>query len=370
MAPFSASARLLSRRTLVCGLLSTLPLAALAQVPPGYPADYQKIVDAAKKEGKVVMYSTTDAKVAAPIIKDFEAMYPGVKVEFNDMNSTELYNRYVSEQAAGAASADIVWSSIVDSTFQLAKDYGLAYKSPEAPKLPASAVWKDTVWGMTYEPVAMVYNKRLLKPEEVPKSHADLARLVSSQAERFKNKVTTYDIEKSGFGFMLAVQDKMADPQYFQTLGGMAKAGLVLQATTGTMMERISSGENLVGFNILGSYADTRAKTDPSIGVIYPTDYTLVLPRVLFITKKSKHRNASELWVDYLLSKRGQTVVNKEADLGSIRDDVGGSNNRDTISKSLGKALKPIPLDESLLTYLQQDKRLEFMKQWRAAAAR
>jgi iron(III) transport system substrate-binding protein len=33
----------------------------------------------------------------------FEAQYPGVKVEYNDMNSTELYNRYISEQAAGAA---------------------------------------------------------------------------------------------------------------------------------------------------------------------------------------------------------------------------------------------------------------------------
>jgi iron(III) transport system substrate-binding protein len=351
-------------------LTALTSVSALAQVPAGYPADYQKVVDAAKKEGKVVIYSTTDAKVAAPIVKDFEALYPGVKIEFNDMNSTELYNRYVSEQAAGAGSADIVWSSIVDSTFQLGKEYGYAYKSPEAGKLPASAVWKDTVWGMTYEPIAMVYNKRLLKPEEVPKSHAALAALVAAQPERFKNKVTTYDIEKSGFGFMLAVQDKGADPRYFDTLKDMAKAGLVLQATTGTMMERISSGENLVGFNILGSYADTRAKTDPSIGVVYPSDYTLVLPRVMFITKKSKHRNASELWVDYLLSKRGQTVVNKDADLGSIRDDVGGTNNRATITASLGKALKPIPLDESLLTYLAQDKRLEFMKQWRAAAAK
>jgi hypothetical protein len=144
----------------LAALTSLAPATALAQVPAGYPADYQKVVDAAKKEGKVVIYSTTDAKVAAPIVKDFEAMYPGVKIEFNDMNSTELYNRYVSEQAAGAGSADVVWSSIVDSTFQLGKEYGWAYKSPEAGKLPASAVWKDTVWGMTYEPIAMVYNKR------------------------------------------------------------------------------------------------------------------------------------------------------------------------------------------------------------------
>ena len=93
------------------------------QVPAGYPADYQKILDGAKKEGKVGIYSTTDTKAAGPIIKGFEALYPGVKVEYNDMNSTELYNRYISEQAAGGSSGDIVWSSSMDSALKLATDY-------------------------------------------------------------------------------------------------------------------------------------------------------------------------------------------------------------------------------------------------------
>ena len=45
--------------------LLALALAGLAQaqVPAGYPGDYAKTVDAAKKEGKVVVYSTTDAKL-------------------------------------------------------------------------------------------------------------------------------------------------------------------------------------------------------------------------------------------------------------------------------------------------------------------
>ena len=77
---------------------------AQAQVPAGYPADYAKILDGAKKEGKVVVYSTTDAKLVQPLIKDFEAAFPGVKVEYTDMNSTEVYNRFISENAAGAAS--------------------------------------------------------------------------------------------------------------------------------------------------------------------------------------------------------------------------------------------------------------------------
>ena len=52
------------------------------------------------------------------------------------------------------------------------------------------------------------------------------------------------------------------------------------------MMERVSSGENLIGYNILGSYAEARAKNDPSLGIAYPKDYVLVLSRVSFISRE------------------------------------------------------------------------------------
>ena len=67
------------------------------------------VIDAAKKEGKLIVYSTTDTGLVRPLIKDFESLY-GVKVEYNDMNSTELYNRYISENAASSTSADVLWS--------------------------------------------------------------------------------------------------------------------------------------------------------------------------------------------------------------------------------------------------------------------
>jgi iron(III) transport system substrate-binding protein len=45
---------------------------AMSALPQGYPAEYQKVVDAATKEGKVVIYSTTDTKAAGPLIEGFE----------------------------------------------------------------------------------------------------------------------------------------------------------------------------------------------------------------------------------------------------------------------------------------------------------
>ena len=343
---------------------------AYAEFPAGYPADYQKIVDGAKKEGKVVVYSTTDTKAAGPLIQGFEAEYPGVKVEYNDMNSTELYNRYISEQAAGGTSGDVVWSSSMDTALKLATDYAQEYASPEQGQLPKWAVWKEKAYGTTYEPVVFIYNKRLIPQGDVPNSHAALAKLIASQTDKFKKKVTTYDIEKSGLGFMLSVQDFKADPNYFATLAEVAKGGLAVQSSTGTMMERVSSGENLIGFNILGSYAEARAKTDPSLGISYPKDYTLVLSRVSFISKEAANANAAKLWLNYVLSEKGQSILASQADIPSIRNDIEGKNDIEGMTKMLGNALKPIPVDESLLEYLQPTKRLDYIKQWRTAAAK
>ena len=125
------------RRITIVLALAGLSLPALAQSPAGYPADYAKVVDAAKKEGKVVVYSTTDSKAAEALIRDFSTLYPAVKVEYNDMNSTEVYNRFISEAAAGGATADVMWSSSMDLQMKLASEgYGLAYKSPEAVAVP------------------------------------------------------------------------------------------------------------------------------------------------------------------------------------------------------------------------------------------
>ncbi|NGH40857.1 ABC transporter substrate-binding protein, partial [Escherichia coli] len=146
--------------------------------------------------------------------------------------------------------------------------------------------------------------------------------------------------------------------------------GLTVQSSTGTMMERVSSGENLIGYNILGSYAEARAKNDPSLGIAYPKDYVLVLSRVSFISQESEHPNAAKLWLDYVLSEKGQQILASQADIPSIRRDIAGKNDIDGMTALLGKALKPIPVNETLLDYLQPQKRLQFIKQWRSAAAK
>ena len=76
-----------------CALVAAVVVTLAALPRPGRAAD-ASVVSAAEKEGKLVVYSTTDSAIVSALIKDFGAAYPKIPLEYNDMNSTELYNRY------------------------------------------------------------------------------------------------------------------------------------------------------------------------------------------------------------------------------------------------------------------------------------
>ena len=69
-------------KRLFAAVAAVLLCATGASAQQNYPADYAKIVDAAKKEGKLVVYSTTDAASAGALLKDFQSIFPDVQVEY------------------------------------------------------------------------------------------------------------------------------------------------------------------------------------------------------------------------------------------------------------------------------------------------
>lgn len=355
--------------TLLAGLL-LFPLVAVAQAPAAYPASYADTVAAAKKEGKVVVYSSTDLVAATPLIKDFQALYPGISVEYNDMNTTEIYNRFISEVAAGSGSADVLWSSAMDLQIKLVDDgQAMTYASPEVPKLPAWSVYRNQAYGTTFEPAVFIYNKRLVAADEVPQDHASFAKLIAAKPDKFKGKVTAYDIEKSGVGFMFFVQDQKHFPGMKDLERAFGATGYKVYSSTGNMLEKVSSGEHLLGYNVLGAYALVRAKKDPALGVVLPKDYALVLSRVMFIGKQAKNPNAAKLWTDYVLSPRGQKLIGGDVELFSIRSDVDAEYTAASLAKQLGDRIRPIPISSEIVGYLDPKKRLEFLSDWKATLA-
>jgi len=346
-----------------------MPFPARGRVPPGYAAAYETTIRAAENEASLVIYATTDAAVAKYLIADFRTLYPKIEVEYEDLNSTELHHRFIAETQLGGRSADVVWSSAMDQQTGLVElGYASAYDSPELAGLPDWAKWKSQAFGTTFEPVAIAYNKGLLAAAEVPRTRADLVRLLEAQPDRFKGKVVTYNIEKSGLGFFLASQDVEASPGFWNLARALGKVGARFELTTDAMLRRVASGQALVAYNVLGSYALAQAARNPSVGYVFPSDYTLVVSRLMFINRKAGHPNAARLWVDYVLSRRGQSVMANSARLHSVRSDVEGEITAANLKSVLGASMKPVSIGTGLMRYSNNQAYHDFVLQWRQTA--
>jgi iron(III) transport system substrate-binding protein len=368
----------LTRRSWAAFLLCLLAIGSPARadeaaVPAGYPASYAQTIAAARQEGRVVVYSVLSTKAAQPLVRDFEALYPGIAVDYDgDGGSNEVTDRYTGELAAGKPSADVMWSSAMDLQMQLVEaGHAAVYRSPEAAKLPAWAVYGDRAWGTTFEPVVFVYNKAALVEADVPRDHAALARLLRAQAARLRGKVTMFDIEKSGVGFMFAAQDLRQQPAATgELLAALGAAAVVPSPGTGEMLTGVASGRFLLGYNIMGAYAQARSRKDlPGLGVVVPRDYTQILSRVMFISARAPHPNAARLWADYLLSPRGQKIIGDALELYTVRADVDAAYSAGQLAAQLGAAARPIPLGAALTEALQPARHDALVAHWKAAIA-
>ena len=285
----------------------------MEQLPDYYPSDYWKIIAAAEKEGEVLVYSIMSAENWAPVIEEFNKLYPFIKVTTLDLGSYEVFDRYLSEVAAGTPSADMIISAAPDVFPNFIKDHAMKYVSPEAQFYPTVFIldWKLYVFDAT--PSLMVYNKMLLPEDKVPRGYKHLAELIKSDPEFWKGKITTYDIRKSAFGSNMAYFFiKRYGDQAWQWFKDISLAKPVTYASSGTMCEKIASGEHLLGFFVSRMSLWPRMKKAPEIyGVIYPEEGVVVAMRAAMITKDAPHPNAAKLLLDFILSKRGQIAWSK-----------------------------------------------------------
>lgn len=364
------------------GIVTAMALPAAAQglalrVPAGYPPEYEGVIARALHEGSVTIYASTDTEIARPLIDGFEARYPGVRVRYRDLNTIELHERFLAESARlgdnrpprDADCADLLWSTAMDLQIKLVNDgHAQRYESPERAALPGWAVWRDEAWGTTFEPAVIVYNRRYFTDTRIPGSRSGLAQLLQEHAPRWRGRVVTYDIERSGIGYLLAQQDARMGSEFWYLAQALGRAQVKLSASTVDMIERIASGEFVLGYNLLGSYALSLIERGAEIGVIAPRDYTLVMSRVAFIARNAPRPNAARLWLDFLLSREGQTLLGKStSQLYAIRTDTDTRHTAGALAERLGYALKPISVGPGLLAAQDAMRKRAFLARWNEA---
>src|SRR3546814_13945112 len=72
--------------------------------------------------GALIVYSSTDLDTLSPAIADFQGLHPAIEITYVDLDTAELYDRFVAEVDAGAPSADLLLSSAMDLPFKLANE--------------------------------------------------------------------------------------------------------------------------------------------------------------------------------------------------------------------------------------------------------
>jgi iron(III) transport system substrate-binding protein len=352
------------RRFMLQGMTGALattawPLLALAAKarPRNYPESYRQLIDAARREGKVVVLGSTDRLSAEPLVKAFEAAYPDIRVTYSDLNTRDV-DKQIRAEANASPVSDVVWSSAMDTQLALVQEnFAQAYASPEAHNIPSWAEWRQTAYAATYEPVVFAYNKQLFPEAEAATSHAALMELMQSQRKRLSGKVVMLDMAKSSLALMLEAQDQLANPNHDALLQALGAAKIQFPPNNAQMLKQIASGESWLGYNMLGSYAEVFSRANPQVAYVIPRDYALVVSRVMFISARSPHPNAARVWLDFVLSPAGQSVMASQCGLGAVREDVDGPFTLSSLRAIPGLRLRPIGVSMKLLDHLDPVRR-------------
>lgn len=310
----------------------------------------------------LVIAGPTDTPVVAPLIQGFQSLRPDVSVTYREIGSRDLYEATIDGRLT---QVDVLMSSASDLQIRLANDgYAQSYASPYAPKLPSWAVWRNEVYGFTFEPAVIVYNPKRFTEATVPRSRQDLLRLLEREQSRLQGRVGTYDIAASSVGYLLAEQDELVSSNFWGLANAMGQVGVRLSPTTAQLLDAIENDEMDLGYNILGSYALSRQASGSKIGVVFPQDYVLVLARSVLISRRAPSPDLARALVDWLLSPAGQQVASSHAALGSIMEDTPGRWTSEAVLARSSGIVQPVVLSPALLVGLDQRRHSRFVQNW------
>ena len=342
--------------------------AALALSLAGAPNDAQAqtITDfpaLAGESARLSILGTTDTPLFRHFIAGFQDEHPDIAIHYVEWDSLPLYQAFLDGSLATAP--DLIISSASDLQLKLANDgYALAYDSPHLPTLPDWAHWRNEVFGFTFEPAVIIYNRSLIADSEVPRTHLTLAELLETQTERFRGKIATYDIALSGVGYLLAAQDQTISSTFWRLANAFGRVNARFSGSSPAILNGVADGSLALGYNVLGSYAFARKAEGAPIEIVVPDDYVLVLTRSMLIPRDAPNAELAKAFIDFALSPEGQAIASGPTALGSVVPAGTGAWTSEAIAARGRGVIQPIPLGPGLLVALDTLRRQRFLDTW------
>jgi iron(III) transport system substrate-binding protein len=262
-------------------------------------SDWQKVVDGARLEGKVVLYS---ALVGAPsterIAKAFEAKY-GIEVETLEARASELLERVRTEQASGRALGDVSYNGSTASERQMSDSVFVPHGAlPSASRLAAPFTSDGTRAPAFVIHFGILVNTDLVKPADEPRSWADLL------LPRWKGQILADDVHPVGSGSL-----------FFQATYGKLGRGfhekLAAQDPSFTRdprgsQRRVARGEYPIF--LPSSLAAMKELEGLPLKTVVPSEGAVYVLYQTAVFKNAPHPNAARLFMDFLLSDEAQAI--------------------------------------------------------------
>ena len=309
-ARFSRRDVLKGSTALAVGTVFASPAGAAA--PPANPVT-PALVEAAKKEGKVVWYTSVDLPVAERIGKAFEAKYPGINVRVERTGAERVFQRIGQEYSANIHAVDVVNSSDAAHFIVWKKKGILQPYVPEdvAKHYPDDHKDKDGQFATFRAWLCVIgYNTNLVKKEDAPKSFADLLD------PKWKSKIVKAHPGYSGT-IMTATFQIARDIGwgYFEKL---AKQNIMQVQSSSDPPKKLALGERAVmaDGNEYNMFRLKERKNPGPVEIVYPTEGTplIIGPNAIF--KAAPNPNAARLFQSYCFTPEAQQLI---IDIGGLR---------------------------------------------------
>ena len=294
-------------------LAGLLALIASAVVPA---AAQDARVEAAKKEGKVVWYTSLALPTAEKIGKLFEAAYPGIKVEVHRTGSQRILQRVMQELQANLKLVDVIHTSDAGH-FVLLKEKKLLMKYTPAgvDAFPAGFKDKDGYYFTLRATVNVIaYNTKLVPAAEAPKGWKDLLD------PKWRGKMVTAHPGYSGvIATHVLALTQLYGWDYFKQL---AQNKLMLVQSAVDPAGVVASGERQVAVDGGDYYYYQMKKKGNPIEVVYPKEGVPLVISPTAIASFAPHPNAAKLFTDFTFSRELQQVMADSEGLYTGHPDV------------------------------------------------
>jgi len=330
-------------------ILSILALSLVVSAFPAFAQDAR--VEAAKKEGKVVWYTSLALPSAEKVAKLFEAAYPGIKVEVHRTGSQRILQRVMQELQANLKLVDVIHTSDAGH-FVLLKEKKLLMKYTPAGVDPFPAGFKDRdgyYYGLRATVNVIAYNTKLVSAGEVPKGWKDLLD------PKWKGKLVTAHPGYSGViaTHVLALVH-LHGWDYFKQL---AQNKLMLVQSAVDPAGVVASGERLVAVNGGDYYYYQMKKKGNPIEVVYPKEGVPLVVSPTAIASFAPHPNAAKLFTDFTFSRELQQVMADSEGLYTGHPEVKYPSDKPKLSE-----LKLLPVDAEELEKRNEEIKNRFIE--------